>query len=526
MAVEEEVGLWTTEAGDDHVLTSQTEVAGKKPKRTLTTERKKKRQQAKHRKRFQKEEALGIRKLRLKPPVIKKERVIKFCEFYIKGKCSKGASCTFSHDVVPRTKSEMCKYFINRCCLKGDDCPFSHALSSFPCKFFHTRGYCLDADTCRFSHEPISEEARHELQRKIEQEQQVRQGNVVTSSDVTSGKIASIDVSPRLLKSENHMPLFDPKVFPLRGKPADNKVEGSVKGKHAERRNPSLSRDVKEGSAAGIGNAETGFTHTEGSDNNAMLLAARKAASTFTFGPSNATNSGVNRSLLYGGLLGATGSPLNRTTVLDASTPSGLVRKENPGQSETPGAAFIMGVPGNSTWTQDPKVRAMEILQASLGASQLMSRSKSATGMEDVQGFDTLFGRLKPLLTVQNILLEPPGISTPRDPKARAMEILQVSLGSSQPPISRLTSTADTENIPDFGSPADQWKSDIKGTEPPVLASTLLDQVSKSKEAAVPEPSVSTSNLLSNILRANSDVASSPNKRPTVDSLLSKILKG
>ena len=48
---------------------------------------------------------------------------------------------------------QMCKYFKNNCCLKGEDCLFSHALSTFPCKFFHTRGHCLDMESCRFSHE-------------------------------------------------------------------------------------------------------------------------------------------------------------------------------------------------------------------------------------------------------------------------------------------------------------------------------------------------------------------------------------
>jgi hypothetical protein len=33
------------------------------------------------------------------------------CTFFLKGRCTLGADCTFSHDVVPVTKSEVCKCF-------------------------------------------------------------------------------------------------------------------------------------------------------------------------------------------------------------------------------------------------------------------------------------------------------------------------------------------------------------------------------------------------------------------------------
>ncbi|EFJ10877.1 hypothetical protein SELMODRAFT_127258, partial [Selaginella moellendorffii] len=86
----------------------------------------------------------------------------------MKGRCSKGKSCTFSHEEVPDTKLYLCKYFLTRCCLKGDECPFSHDTAKFPCKFFISLGFCKDGEKCKFSHAPVSKEEREKIIQRLE----------------------------------------------------------------------------------------------------------------------------------------------------------------------------------------------------------------------------------------------------------------------------------------------------------------------------------------------------------------------
>lgn len=167
--VEEEVGLWTTDVGDEQITRSKIdsdEDGKKKTRAPISAERKLKKKVAFRRKRAEKEKELGIRRPRMPTNTFKPK--IPLCKFYIKGRCTLGANCTFSHDVVPVTKSDPCKFFMVNRCLKGDDCPFSHSLDSFPCKFWHTRGHCLDGSKCRFSHGPLTEDQRQNLTKRIE----------------------------------------------------------------------------------------------------------------------------------------------------------------------------------------------------------------------------------------------------------------------------------------------------------------------------------------------------------------------
>ncbi|MCO5550990.1 hypothetical protein L7F22_004485 [Adiantum nelumboides] len=169
--------LPTFEEGIDVKLASQEGVRKKTKKGPLTEARRKKKQRAKHKANERKLAKSGICKLKFEPYIDKTEqRQKRTCSYYVQGKCSMGASCLFAHDVEPRTTSEMCKYFVNNCCLKGDDCPFSHTLASFPCKPFHTRGHCKAGESCRFSHEPMSEEAKSEFLQKIKEEARMRHG--------------------------------------------------------------------------------------------------------------------------------------------------------------------------------------------------------------------------------------------------------------------------------------------------------------------------------------------------------------
>ncbi|KAH9298126.1 hypothetical protein KI387_029808, partial [Taxus chinensis] len=155
--LEGEVGLWTTQTVDEVLHNTKAEEGGgKKAKRgPLTAERKLKKKIVKMKKKALKDKQLGIKRLNLAP--VTKPKPVILCKFYMKGRCAQGQECPFSHDAVPITKSEICKYYLNHHCLKGDECPFSHDLSTFPCKFYHTKGGCLDGDACRFSHKPITE---------------------------------------------------------------------------------------------------------------------------------------------------------------------------------------------------------------------------------------------------------------------------------------------------------------------------------------------------------------------------------
>ncbi|XP_019707007.1 uncharacterized protein [Elaeis guineensis] len=129
----------------------------KRKRGALTEERKAKRKKAKKRKRAQKEREQGVKRLKLQP--ISKPKTVKYCNFYLMGRCQQGDSCKFSHDTTPLTKSQPCTYFARDSCLKGDDCPFDHQLSKYPCHNFSSKGMCSRGDKCKFSHKITTNEA-------------------------------------------------------------------------------------------------------------------------------------------------------------------------------------------------------------------------------------------------------------------------------------------------------------------------------------------------------------------------------
>ncbi|KAJ0971344.1 hypothetical protein J5N97_019303 [Dioscorea zingiberensis] len=132
------------------------EVATKKKRGPMTEERKAKKKKAKKRKRAEKEREQGVKRLKLQ--LITKPKPVKYCEFYLKGRCQQGDLCKFSHDTTPLTKSQPCKYFACDTCLKGDDCPFDHQLSKYPCHNFMSKGMCIRGDKCKFSHKVANSE--------------------------------------------------------------------------------------------------------------------------------------------------------------------------------------------------------------------------------------------------------------------------------------------------------------------------------------------------------------------------------
>lgn len=126
------------------------EVCAKKKRFPLTEERKAKKKNAKKRKRAQKDREQGVKRLKLQPIV--KPKVVKYCNFYMMGRCQQGDLCKFSHDTTPLTKSQPCRHFACGSCLKGEDCPFDHELSKYPCHNYMSRGMCSRGDECKFSH--------------------------------------------------------------------------------------------------------------------------------------------------------------------------------------------------------------------------------------------------------------------------------------------------------------------------------------------------------------------------------------
>ena len=82
----------------------------------------------------------------------------------------------------------MCRYYLGDNCNKGDECPYLHGMlivysantnvyvhifmlvETFPCKFFHSRNFCIHGDSCRFSHAPLNDETRELLATVLQQD--------------------------------------------------------------------------------------------------------------------------------------------------------------------------------------------------------------------------------------------------------------------------------------------------------------------------------------------------------------------
>lgn len=124
----------------------------KNKKRGSSSEAKKEKKKRKRReKRAEMNRKLGVKRLKLRPPVLK-PKVVSHCRHYLKGRCQEGEKCKFSHDVIPLTKSKPCCHFARQACMKGDDCPFDHLLSKYPCNNYLSTGLCGRGDSCLFSH--------------------------------------------------------------------------------------------------------------------------------------------------------------------------------------------------------------------------------------------------------------------------------------------------------------------------------------------------------------------------------------
>merc|ERR1712038_2045010 len=90
------------------------------------------------------------------------------CKQYMLGKCPKSPErCPYSHDADPPKIMELCKFYLLERCAKKEKCLYLH--KGFPCKYFHTGHRCLDtAESCKFSHEPLSDVTRNILLKHLE----------------------------------------------------------------------------------------------------------------------------------------------------------------------------------------------------------------------------------------------------------------------------------------------------------------------------------------------------------------------
>lgn len=97
------------------------------------------------------------------------EKSLQPCKYFQNGFCKSGDSCPYSHaGPTKNKKKEVCRYYLGDNCTKGDECPYLH--ETFPCKFFHSRNFCIHGDSCRFSHAPLNDESRELLATVLQQD--------------------------------------------------------------------------------------------------------------------------------------------------------------------------------------------------------------------------------------------------------------------------------------------------------------------------------------------------------------------
>ncbi|KAM4595369.1 uncharacterized protein V3H82_002828 [Fundulus diaphanus] len=92
------------------------------------------------------------------------------CRHHLFGKCIKAENCQLEHvQSYNGILKKACKFYVQGFCMKGERCPYMH--QSFPCKFFHTKGKCLQEGNCRFSHEPLNDVTEKLLEEVLKHEE-------------------------------------------------------------------------------------------------------------------------------------------------------------------------------------------------------------------------------------------------------------------------------------------------------------------------------------------------------------------
>lgn len=59
------------------------------------------------------------------------------CRDYIRGECTRGAACPYSHD--KNTPKDPCRDFLRGSCTRGKDCPYSHKVPGDVCRDYLLR---------------------------------------------------------------------------------------------------------------------------------------------------------------------------------------------------------------------------------------------------------------------------------------------------------------------------------------------------------------------------------------------------
>ncbi|TPX51866.1 hypothetical protein SeLEV6574_g00067 [Synchytrium endobioticum] len=123
------------------------------------------------------------------------------CEFYMKGRCSLGTNCSFSHDISPSliTSSHLrkedtrsttiCTFMIRGMCRNAVTCPYAHEKKNVPCIYHHLFRKCiytLGNGECDYSHESVSEERMVGLKREWEFLQHNRAASVPGRTQVVA----------------------------------------------------------------------------------------------------------------------------------------------------------------------------------------------------------------------------------------------------------------------------------------------------------------------------------------------------
>ncbi|MES1903653.1 MAG: Zinc finger CCCH domain-containing protein 6 [Paramarteilia canceri] len=111
------------------------------------------------------------------------------------GKCKYLQECPYKHDDVARKKIQaVCKYFVVGSCTKNEECPYMH--SEYPCRFYHTRGFCYHGDNCKFSHRDLDEVGQaiiDEVKSELESKKQPLSSK--SSSSIHAGNNSKLEYS-------------------------------------------------------------------------------------------------------------------------------------------------------------------------------------------------------------------------------------------------------------------------------------------------------------------------------------------
>ncbi|TRY75137.1 hypothetical protein TCAL_00669 [Tigriopus californicus] len=179
-----------------------------------------------------------------------REKSDEICKMYMQGKCPKSPdNCMFSHDAEPPKIFELCKFYLLDRCAKREKCLYLH--KDFPCKFFHTGQKCIDtAESCKFSHEPLSTDTRTILLKHLESAPKEILGDFPRlTRDAAIDLVYKTEAKNKGWTSEEPPPDYVPNMSAPRGGPIEEGGISSVQEKLVQ---------MSEGGGAGVGSGPLG----------------------------------------------------------------------------------------------------------------------------------------------------------------------------------------------------------------------------------------------------------------------------